>query len=236
MLDSVADVVANAPDAVEVEVRRIIQFPVEIPLARVERAGVTASHGHYRVGCPHDIVRQWLGELVRDVESDLSEHERNRRQNACARLRSGRAHMDAVTSELAGEGSCDLRSAGVLHADEKHFGNSLDDEPSGLCEGRQAVSGELLGETRQMRPDCRGSRQRRVGLEDDPFRGLLVHHSGELVGESLGGTVQHRIGGQQGVLHSTAGHAVPLAGTRSARSASMRPRISSRMGRTASIP
>ena len=85
------------------EIGRILELPVEVPLARVQRARVAASHGHDGIGGAHDIVGQRLGELLRDIECRVRRARRDHRKDALAGLRAGRAHMDAVAGEVACE-------------------------------------------------------------------------------------------------------------------------------------
>ena len=49
------------------------QLPVEVALAGVDGAGVTAAHGHDDVGRPGGLVGEGLGELLGDVEAPLGE-------------------------------------------------------------------------------------------------------------------------------------------------------------------
>jgi hypothetical protein len=49
-------------------VRRVVELPVLVVLARAERAGIAAAHRDHDVGRLHDLVRERLGELLRDVD------------------------------------------------------------------------------------------------------------------------------------------------------------------------
>ena len=108
--------------------------------------------------------------------------------------------------------------------------------PAKVSVKMQPVAGELLRNRRRVRGDVRGPREGGVGLEHHPLDGLLAHHPGELLREAFGGSVQHRIRGEQPLLAALRVHAALPAGSSSAISASTRERISSRIGRTDSMP
>jgi hypothetical protein len=49
---------------------RVGEVPVQVALAGVDRAGVTAAHSDHDIGGLHLAGGQWLGELAGDVEAD----------------------------------------------------------------------------------------------------------------------------------------------------------------------
>src|ERR687898_2319421 len=70
-LHALADLVAHPAHPVEVLLGRIVELPVFVALARVNRAGVAAPHRDHGVGGPHYFVGEWLGELLLEVHADL---------------------------------------------------------------------------------------------------------------------------------------------------------------------
>src|SRR5580698_1396258 len=66
-----SDLVADGPDASEIQVGRVGQVPVDVALAWVDGAGVAATHGDDDVRGPDLLIGQPLGELARDVDADL---------------------------------------------------------------------------------------------------------------------------------------------------------------------
>src|SRR5215217_1490276 len=69
-LHAASDVVANSPDAVEIGVGGVVDIPVLVAFAGVDRAGV-AAHRDHGVGGLHDLVGHRLGELLADIQAEL---------------------------------------------------------------------------------------------------------------------------------------------------------------------
>src|SRR4029077_18232205 len=72
LLDADVDLVANPAHRVQVLAGRIIQLPIFISLARVDRAAVAAAHRYHDVGCADIIVCQRFWELSADVKAHLA--------------------------------------------------------------------------------------------------------------------------------------------------------------------
>jgi hypothetical protein len=51
---------------------RVVELPVLVALALAERAGIAAASRDHDIGRLHDLVRERLGELLRDFESRAS--------------------------------------------------------------------------------------------------------------------------------------------------------------------
>ena len=73
----------------------IVDLPVEIALAGVDRAGVTAAHRDHDVGGLHDFVGERLRELLGEVEADLLHRRDDGRVDLGRGRRAGGAHVDA---------------------------------------------------------------------------------------------------------------------------------------------
>src|SRR5918995_6518841 len=61
LLDAGVDVVADAPDHLDRLAGRVLEFPVLIALAWIDRAGIPAAHGDDGVGGADELVAQGLG-------------------------------------------------------------------------------------------------------------------------------------------------------------------------------
>src|SRR5262249_28059297 len=70
-LYSPVDLVTNPPHRFEGLTRRVVENPVLVLLAGIDRAGVPASHRDDDVGSANDLVRQRLGELLGHVDPEF---------------------------------------------------------------------------------------------------------------------------------------------------------------------
>src|SRR5262245_58945781 len=61
--DAGVDLVPDAADRLDVLAGGIVQRPVLVPLARVDRARVATAHRDHHIGGSHDLVGQGLREL-----------------------------------------------------------------------------------------------------------------------------------------------------------------------------
>src|SRR5947209_2996096 len=69
--NAIVDLVSNWPDLLKRLSRWIRQVPVEVALARIDRAGIPATHRDDGIRVAHDLIAERLGELLRDVDPDL---------------------------------------------------------------------------------------------------------------------------------------------------------------------
>ena len=83
-----ADLVAYGPYGGDVLAGGVVELPVLVAFARVERAGVTAAHGDHHVGLADGLVGQDLRLLSRDVDADLGHGLHGRRVDLSGGLRS----------------------------------------------------------------------------------------------------------------------------------------------------
>src|SRR6185312_9449225 len=70
-LDSPFDLVTDGPDAVDALARGVVELPVLVTFAWVERAGVTAPHGDDDIGLPHGLVAEHFRRVAGDVDAVL---------------------------------------------------------------------------------------------------------------------------------------------------------------------
>src|SRR6266849_4794075 len=96
LLDADVDLVPDSAHRVQILARRIVQLPVFISFARIDRAGVTAAHRYHHVGRLDVIVRQRFWKLSADIQADLAHRlDHARIQRAC-RLATGRSDVYAT--------------------------------------------------------------------------------------------------------------------------------------------
>jgi len=95
------------------------------------------------------------------------------------------------------QGGGHLRAARVVHADEQHLRHRLTGRTRGLGECGEAFGSEPAGEGDQVGVDAGGAPQRGVGLEDDPFDGLLGDDPAVLDREPLRSPGEQRLRHQQ---------------------------------------
>src|SRR5664279_2228902 len=71
--DAGLDVVADRPYHLDGLARGVGDLPVFVAFAREDRAGVTATHGDDHVGGVHDVVGQWFGEGLGELDSPFGQ-------------------------------------------------------------------------------------------------------------------------------------------------------------------
>ena len=104
---------------------RILDIPVEIATTGIDGAGVAASHGHNDIGSADGFVGERLGELASERDADLVKCGDDRRSHSISGGGARSADEHAITGKLSQDAGGELRSPGVLHADEEHFGNGV---------------------------------------------------------------------------------------------------------------
>src|SRR5882724_9726115 len=68
--DPPLDLVADGPDLLDAPARGVVELPVLIALARIDRAGVAATHGDHDVG----LAGRAVGERFRKLPGDVDPH------------------------------------------------------------------------------------------------------------------------------------------------------------------
>ena len=66
-----SDLVSDRTDRLDVVPRRIVEFPVFVAFAGIQRTGVPTAHGDHDIDGTNDLVGPGLGKLSADVDSDL---------------------------------------------------------------------------------------------------------------------------------------------------------------------
>ena len=149
-------------DGVEVLAGRIVELPVLVALAGVDRAGVAAAHRDHDVGGAHDLVGERLRELLAHVDAELGHRLDDGRVDLVGRGAAGRADVDPALGAELDETGRHLAATGVVDADEQDFGLLLRDHPFGLRERLQPLAGEAVGEHGDEDVDARRRRAGRV--------------------------------------------------------------------------
>src|SRR5712675_735614 len=70
--DALLDLVADPPHRFQVRARGVLEVPVLVPLAGVDRARVAAAHGDDDVRLTHGVIRQRFREPGGDVDADFA--------------------------------------------------------------------------------------------------------------------------------------------------------------------
>jgi hypothetical protein len=68
-LGSKIDLFDNGPNDVDGLASGIVEFPVHIPLSRIDRTGIATAHGDDDVGFSGPLVGQGLGELLARIKA-----------------------------------------------------------------------------------------------------------------------------------------------------------------------
>ena len=118
-LDSLPDVVTDAPDSREILTGRVLELPVFVALAGKDGAGVAASHRDDHVGNQNQIVREDARGIVRDVDTGLSHGCDGDRVHLVSGFRSGRKDVDAIAGDGTKKAGRHLGTASIVYADEE---------------------------------------------------------------------------------------------------------------------
>src|SRR6266508_2694466 len=98
--DPPPDLVANRADGSYIEAGRVVELPILVAFAGVERARVATAHCDDDVGRLHDLVRPRLRELAGDVDPDLGHGGDRGRVDFDARLRAARPRDGPVAGQI----------------------------------------------------------------------------------------------------------------------------------------
>src|SRR5205085_2944457 len=98
----------------------IVELPILVLLARVDRTRVTTAHRDH--GGPDDLVGERLRELLRHVDPDLAHGLDDRRVDLLRRIGARRPDMDPTAGAQLDEPRRHLAAARVVHADEEDLG------------------------------------------------------------------------------------------------------------------
>src|SRR5712691_1553228 len=121
--DAHVDLVPYAAYGVHVLPGGVIELPVFIALAWIDRAGVAAAHRYYDVGGAHEVIRQGLRKLPADVQTDLAHRLDHMRIQRARRRAAGRADVHATRRVPLEKRRRHLASTGVVHTNEEDLGD-----------------------------------------------------------------------------------------------------------------
>src|SRR5918994_5489302 len=147
-LHALLDLVADPAHTLEVRVGRIVELPILVALAGVDRAGVAAPHRDHGVRRPHHLVGEWLGELLPEVHADLGHRLAHRGVDLVGGLAARRANVDPAPPQLVHQACGHLAAAGVLDADEQNLGDLLRHHALHLRQGAESFTGKAVYEQR----------------------------------------------------------------------------------------
>src|SRR6185437_5338108 len=122
LLDPEIDLVPDPPDRLEVLSGRVVEFPVFVPLAGVDRAGIPATHCDHDVSRFHELVGERLRELFPQIDAELTHSLHGSRVDLLAGCAPGRTDVDSTLGAQLHEPGGHLAAAGVVHADEEDLG------------------------------------------------------------------------------------------------------------------
>lgn len=100
----------------------ILERPVLVALAGMDRAGIPASHRHHDIGLTHVRVMKQLRLLVSEVDADLRHGLDRDRVDRAGRLAPGRQDLDAVAGEAPEETRGHLAATSVVNTNEQDGG------------------------------------------------------------------------------------------------------------------
>ena len=181
------ELVADPADGLDVLPGRVVELPVLVLLARIDRAGVAAAHRDHDVRRGDDLVGQRLRELLTHVDAELGHRLDHGRVDLLARGAAGRADMDPPLRAELHQACSHLATAGVVDTDEQDLGLLLHDHSLGLPQRLEALAGEAVNQHRHEDVDLAAGEK--VGrLDDVTGDRLLREDAGELALQRLGRT------------------------------------------------
>jgi hypothetical protein len=95
-------------------------LPIDISLSRKHGTGVTATHRHYHVGGPDDLVTPRLGNLLADVDPLFRHCGNGRPIEFASGFRTTREDVELSSAQLSRPASGHLGTSGVMHAQKEH--------------------------------------------------------------------------------------------------------------------
>src|SRR5918992_1182477 len=120
--DPPLDLVADGPNLVELAARRIVELPVLVALAGLERALVPAPHRHHDVRLRDGLIGELPRPLARHVEADLRHRLDYLWMDPVSRLRARRPDLDPPAAVAVHQRRRHLASAGIVDAGEEDCG------------------------------------------------------------------------------------------------------------------
>src|SRR5439155_6705499 len=124
-LDTLPDLVADFAHGSEALAGRVLELPVLVALARIDRAGVPAAHRDHGVGGPYDLVGQRLRKLLGEIDPDLGHRLDHRGVDPVGGLRAGGPNVHPPLGELIEQAGGHLAASRVVDADEQHLRDLL---------------------------------------------------------------------------------------------------------------
>ena len=120
--DALFQVVSDRSDFLDGLARWVFDFPVDIPFAGEDRAGVTASHGDDDVGGSDYLVGPWLGDLPADVDPLFGHGGYGSLVDLVGGFGSTGKHVNMVVGEVTHPPGCHLGASGVVDTEEEDTG------------------------------------------------------------------------------------------------------------------
>jgi hypothetical protein len=120
LLDSPVDVVDDGADRLDGQAGGVLELPVEVALAGIDGAGITAAHGDHDVGGLGVAVSTELGELPGRVESALFEDGDDGGVELVCGFGPGGADLDPALGVVFEQDFGGHAATGVVDADEQH--------------------------------------------------------------------------------------------------------------------
>ena len=113
---------------------RVVEFPVDVTLARVDRARVATAHGDDDIGLLCQLIGQRLGEFLAGVESTVDQERRDRRVQLLTGLGPGRAHVNTTGGVMVEQDPSRQTAPGVVDAEKQDDGLGAQDPSLGWWE------------------------------------------------------------------------------------------------------
>jgi len=117
--DALGDLVADLTDPFDWLTGGVGQLPVDVLLARDERALIPAAHRHDNVRLPGELGREQPWGAVAEFDVELAHHSHDLGMDVVGRRRAGRERPVGVPGGAFEQRLADLGASGVVPADEQ---------------------------------------------------------------------------------------------------------------------
>jgi hypothetical protein len=118
------DLVADAPHCVDVLAGRIVELPVLVAFAGIDRAAVAAAHRDHDIGRANSLVGELLRRLVGQVDAELGHRLDDGRVERVGRLAASGTNADRAPGAELEQAGGHLASTRVVDADEQDIERS----------------------------------------------------------------------------------------------------------------
>jgi hypothetical protein len=141
-LDASVDLFDDVADRFHRLTGRIVELPLDVALARVERAGITAAHGDDDVDGLCEVIAEELGEFVARIKAPFTQDCYDGGVELGGRLGPGREDFDSALRVVVEQDASSNTAPGVVGAQKEYDGFVVHLDSSGSIRSADAKAAE----------------------------------------------------------------------------------------------